>query len=112
MCANLAAITIKARAIDRHAAAIGSRYARQLPRGSEKRRKPPQISGDADLAKLREAEQPELLDALGHDPVSLDALLARTGLPTSALQAQLLELELQGVVARLPGGLVQRVAQG
>ncbi|HSX95771.1 MAG TPA: DNA-processing protein DprA [Hydrogenophaga sp.] len=54
----------------------------------------------------------ELLDALGHDPVSLDALLVRTGLPTSALQAQLLELELQGLVARLPGGLLQRVAQG
>jgi len=54
----------------------------------------------------------QLLDALGHDPVSLDTLLARTGLPTSALQAQLLELELQGLVARLPGGLLQRVAQG
>jgi len=54
----------------------------------------------------------DLLDALGHDPVSLDALLARTGLPTSTLQAQLLELELQGLVARLPGGLLQRVAQG
>lgn len=53
-----------------------------------------------------------LLGALGHDPVSLDALLARTGLPTSALQAQLLELELEGLVARLPGGLLQRVAQG
>lgn len=53
-----------------------------------------------------------LLSALGHDPVGLDDLLARTGLPTSALQARLLELELQGLVARLPGGLLQRVAQG
>ncbi|NIM39739.1 MAG: DNA-protecting protein DprA [Hydrogenophaga sp.] len=54
----------------------------------------------------------ELLEAMGHDPVNLDALQARTGLPTSALQAQLLELELQGLVARLPGGLLQRVGQG
>ena len=49
-----------------------------------------------------------LLDALGHDPVTLDALLARTGLPVSELTARLLELELEGRVARLPGGLYQR----
>jgi DNA processing protein len=41
--------------------------------------------------------------------VSLDALVARTGSPASVLQAQLLELELSGLVARLPGGLFQRV---
>ena len=49
-----------------------------------------------------------LFDALGDDPVTLDALLARTGLPTPELSAQLLELELDGRVARLPGGLYQR----
>lgn len=49
-----------------------------------------------------------LLDALGHDPVTLDALLARTGSPAAELSAQLLELELDGRVARLPGGLFQR----
>ncbi len=49
-----------------------------------------------------------LLDALGHDPVSLDALIARTGIPASTLQAQLLDLELSGDVARLPGALFQR----
>ncbi|MET0542268.1 MAG: DNA-processing protein DprA [Variovorax sp.] len=51
-----------------------------------------------------------LLDALGHDPVSLDALGARTGWGAGALQARLLELELDGHVARLPGGLFQRIA--
>jgi len=49
-----------------------------------------------------------LLDALGHGPVSLDALGARTGWTVAQLQAQLLELELAGEVARLPGGLFQR----
>ena len=49
-----------------------------------------------------------LLEALGFDPVGLDALLARTGLDTARLQAALLELELDGAVARLPGGLFQR----
>ena len=53
-----------------------------------------------------------LLQALGHDPATLDALLARTGLPVSQLNAQLLELELAGAVARLPGGLFQRCGSG
>ena len=51
-----------------------------------------------------------LLRALGFEPVSLDALLARTGLDTANLQAQLMQLELQGQVGRLPGGLFQRIA--
>ena len=51
-----------------------------------------------------------LLAALGYDPVSLDALQARTGLDTARLQAQLLELELGGQVARLAGGWFQRLA--
>ncbi len=51
----------------------------------------------------------ELLQHMGHDPVSLDALQARCGWPTAQLQAQLLELELMGQVGRLPGGLFQRI---
>ncbi|MBQ5459533.1 MAG: DNA-protecting protein DprA, partial [Rhodocyclaceae bacterium] len=51
-----------------------------------------------------------LLHALGADPVSLDALQARTGWPTEQLQVRLLELELAGQLARLPGGLFQRTA--
>lgn len=50
-----------------------------------------------------------LLQALGFDPVGLDALQARTGLPTAMLQAELLTLELEGHLARLPGGLFQRM---
>jgi DNA processing protein len=49
-----------------------------------------------------------LLAALGHDPATLDALAARTGLPAAALAARLLELELAGRIHRLPGGLFQR----
>jgi len=58
------------------------------------------------------AREDSLLRAMGHDPVSLDALQARTGLDTAHLQARLLELELSGEVARLPGGLLQRQGQG
>jgi DNA processing protein len=50
-----------------------------------------------------------ILAALGFDPVSLDALVARTGIAAAHLQAKLLELELRGDLARLPGGLYQRV---
>ena len=57
------------------------------------------------------APESPLLAALGFDPVGLDALVARTGLGTAALLVQLLELELDGVVARLPGGLFQRTAR-
>jgi DNA processing protein len=53
-----------------------------------------------------------VLQALGHDPATLDALIARTGWPAAELAARLLELELDGAVARLPGGLFQRRAHG
>jgi len=56
-------------------------------------------------------QESPLLQALGYDPVSLDALQQRTGLATPALQARLMELELQGNLARLPGGLFQRLAR-
>ncbi len=49
-----------------------------------------------------------LLRALGEDPATLDVLLARTGLAVEEAGARLLELELLGQVARLPGGLYQR----
>lgn len=49
-----------------------------------------------------------LLDALGFDPIGLDALAARTGMSSAELSARLLDLELSGQVARLPGQLFQR----
>jgi DNA processing protein len=52
-----------------------------------------------------------VLQALGFDPLHLDQLLERTGMSAAALQAQLFELELDGRVARLPGGLFQQIAR-
>lgn len=49
-----------------------------------------------------------VLAAMGFDPVSLDALVARTGIDAAQLQVRLLEHELDGRVARLAGGLFQR----
>ena len=72
----------------------------------------PPVPAAPSLAVARcTAEQASLLEALGFDPVGLDALAARTGWSAALLQAQLLELELEGLVASLPGGLFQRMAQ-
>lgn len=54
----------------------------------------------------------DLLSALGFGPVGLDDLVARTGWGAAHLQAALLELELEGRVARLPGGLFQQLERG
>lgn len=55
-------------------------------------------------------DEDAVLAAMGHDPLTLDALAARTGDSAATLNARLLELELDGRVARLPGGLFQRRA--
>ena len=58
-------------------------------------------------APAAESESP-LLSHLGFDPVDIDALCARSGLPAERVAAELLRLELDGHVAVLPGGLYQR----
>jgi DNA processing protein len=66
---------------------------------------------EAASAGVRQLEEGDaLLQALGFDPVSLDALQARTGMDTASLQARLMSLEFEGLVARLQGGLFQRMA--
>lgn len=57
-------------------------------------------------------EHDPVLDALGYEPTALEALIARTGCSAAELNTRLLELELEGLVARLPGQLFQRVAVG
>ena len=50
-----------------------------------------------------------LFDHMGFDPVDMDSLCQRSGLTIEALSAILLHLEMEGLVATLPGGLYQRV---
>ncbi len=50
-----------------------------------------------------------LLAHLGFDPVDMDTLSLRSGLTPEALSAILLQLELDGQVTTLPGGLYQRL---
>ncbi|MBS0335800.1 MAG: DNA-protecting protein DprA [Proteobacteria bacterium] len=51
-----------------------------------------------------------LLAHMGFDPVDIDALCARAGLPAETVAAELLRLELDGLVATLPGGRFQRLS--
>jgi len=52
----------------------------------------------------------DFLDKMGFDPCDIDSLIARTGLTTEIVSAILLELELEGRIAGLPGGLYQRIS--
>ncbi|MEN9902742.1 MAG: processing protein DprA [Pseudomonadota bacterium] len=50
-----------------------------------------------------------LINALGHDPSTLDQLISRSGLTADVVLAMLTELSLEGVVTNLPGGRYQRL---
>ncbi len=61
-------------------------------------------AGEADTPLAR------LLALAGHDPVSIDQLVERSGLPAADIQAALLTLEMQQQMELLPGGQYRRLA--
>ncbi len=65
------------------------------------------VAATSDEPRVQTDADP-LLAALGFDPVTLDALAARTGLGAAEVSTRLLGLELDGLIARLPGQLYQR----
>jgi DNA processing protein len=69
-------------------------------------RSKPAVVADASQAS---DERPHgvLLAQLGFEPCTVDTLVERTGLTAEKLSSILLELELAGLVASLPGGLYQ-----
>ncbi len=54
-------------------------------------------------------ESNPLLDSMGFEPITMEALLERSGLTSDSLSAMLLMLELESRVASLPGGRYQRL---
>jgi DNA processing protein len=52
---------------------------------------------------------PRFLAALGYDPFDADMLAARTDMSAAQVAALLTQLEIEGVIAALPGGRFQRV---
>ena len=73
-----------------------------------------ELGNYADSDTLREAitatGDNDILKALGHDPCALDDLVERTGLSADLLLGELLTLELDGLIATLPGNRYQRLA--
>lgn len=82
------------------------------------------LRGQLEPARASAGERPEagddtaddpdvtaLLAAMGHDPVSVDELIARTNLTTQAVSSMLLQLELEGRVAALGGGRYSRTGR-
>jgi DNA processing protein len=51
-----------------------------------------------------------LLGHMAYDPCDIDTLAGRTGFPVHEVSAALVQLELDGAVASLPGGLWQRLS--
>ena len=93
------------------AADIIDELAAQLPQSPAPRPQPAATAASpapADTATLGE-DAAALLAALGHDPCSFDELASRSGLASAPLANVLLELELSGKIAPLPGNLYQRL---
>ena len=72
----------------------------------------PALPAPAAATRTPQVTDEPLLAALGFDPVTLDALCARTGWAAAELSVRLFDLELDGRVARLPGQLFQRLTRG
>jgi DNA processing protein len=65
---------------------------------------PPGAAGGGLRPAEPDGDYQRLLAALGHDPVAMDDLIRRTGLPADSVSSMLLLLELQGRVSSYPGG--------
>jgi DNA processing protein len=71
--------------------------------------------GDADSAPgapVSEDVRARILDALGHTPAPVDAIIRDLSLPAQTVLTVLLELELAGRIERQPGNMAALVGQG
>ena len=69
----------------------------------------PRLAEMGGSAPALDKEYEILLDALGFEPASIDALVARTGFPSDSVASMLLILELQGRLAPHAGGRYGRL---
>ncbi len=71
-------------------------------------KRPPSMPKSAEAPRVAATEASQLIDFIGHSPVTVDELLRRCHLSVAAVQGILLELELEGRVESLPGNRVVR----
>ena len=90
-----------------HAAPAAKRGRRRVP--ADAGQALPQVApGPIQHALELDDESTRLLALIGQEAVDIDTLAAQAGLTVDALYAILLPLELEGLLARLPGGRFQR----
>jgi len=65
--------------------------------------------GAAKPVSRAEGDAARVRTALGYDPADIDTLAQRCALSVDLVSVALVELELAGEVASLPGGLYQRL---
>ena len=72
-----------------------------------------QLSSDVQTRRTKlvklSVDNKELLKVLGFDPLSTDELVARLSWPVERVMTHLLELEMSGTIAQMPGGAFQRI---
>lgn len=67
---------------------------------------PQEAAPTVDMAQFSTQER-AILDALGHDPQTMDQLLVQAGVDVGGLASGLVSLELKGAVAETPNGYVR-----
>ncbi|MGE5240930.1 MAG: DNA-processing protein DprA [Bacteroidota bacterium] len=65
---------------------------------------------NADAVRPLDPSMNALLEHIGHDPVTVDVLIERSGLTADAVSSMLLQMELNGLVSSCPGGKIQRIS--
>jgi DNA processing protein len=91
-------------------AATGTAHGgKRRARSTSKSTRPTPPAEHAQQALELDAEAARVLALVGHDPVDIDTLAGQAGLTVDALYAILLPLELDGLLAKRPGGRFQRI---
>ena len=70
---------------------------------------PAAVDAGVSPAETTDADSARLIDALGFDACDLDALATRCDMSVAQLSALLTQLEIDGLIAALPGGKFQRI---
>ena len=74
---------------------------------SAARKREPEANG----VDLTDPDYARLMAVMGYDPISVDQLIAQSGLTAEAVSSMLLLLELEGTIQSAPGGRYSRTGE-
>jgi DNA processing protein len=69
----------------------------------------PRVGQANDTTLKLDPDYVQLLDSIGYDPITIDAMVKTTGLTAAEVSSMLLQLEMNGFLASSPGGLYYRL---